>query len=242
MRTFLLKIFPVGLVLILLNAISISSCSGQAALLVLIFGDKVATEKFHLSIDGGLNISSLPGLVQGKSSYGLNFGLGSFIKLSDTWALTPEFKPLSARGAKDVANLLPNDVPIQDPKTDFILNYIDIPILIRYKISNALFVSAGPQISFLTSAKQETSGTTATGQAVTVTQDMKAVVHKESFMVPVELGYSLSQERGGKGIDLKVRYNVGIMEAFTTDVVASKNSTLQFILSFPFISLPKDEK
>ena len=33
----------------------------QAAILALIFGDKVASEKFHLSVDLGMNFSSLTG-------------------------------------------------------------------------------------------------------------------------------------------------------------------------------------
>jgi hypothetical protein len=221
---------------IIFSVSSSTVCNGQAALLVLLFGDKVATENFHVSIDGGLNISSLPGLAQGKPVYGFNFGLGTFIKLNDQWALTPEFKPLSSRGAKEVINILPNDISIQNPKTDFITNYIDIPLLVRYKISNSFFIAAGPQISFLTSAHQKTTGTTTSGQEVSVTQDMKSLMHKESFMVPVEIGYSLSRKRGGKDMDLKVRYNIGVMEAFTaTSLAESKNATLQFILAFPFI-------
>lgn len=58
---------------------------GQAALLVLILGDKVATEKFHLSIDGALNISSLPDFNPGETIIGVNFGLGTHIMLNEEW-------------------------------------------------------------------------------------------------------------------------------------------------------------
>ena len=45
--------------------------NAQAALIVLLVGDKVATEKFHLSVDAGLNIASLPGLKNQQARHGL---------------------------------------------------------------------------------------------------------------------------------------------------------------------------
>ena len=46
------------LLITLISSFTMVVSHGQAALLVLILGDKVATEKFHLSIDDALNISS----------------------------------------------------------------------------------------------------------------------------------------------------------------------------------------
>jgi hypothetical protein len=216
-------------------------CQAQAALFILIFGDKVATENFHLSLDAGVNASTLPGIEQGNPVYGINFGLGSFIRMNDKWTLRPEFKPLSPKGAKDVKNILPNEVTLNDPKTDFVLNYIDVPLLLQYKISNSFFVAGGPQISFLTTSDQKTSGTTISGQQVEIKQDLRPHMNRQDFSVPLEIGYSLSKKRGGKGLDLKLRYNIGITEVFTNSTLGSStNNTFQFILSFPFINLPEE--
>ena len=57
--------------------------NAQAALIVLLVGDKVANEKFHLSVVAGLNIASLPGLKNEQARHGLYFGLGTFIKLNE---------------------------------------------------------------------------------------------------------------------------------------------------------------
>ncbi len=145
-------------------------------------------------------------------------------------------------GAKNVTNILLNDVQLQNSTTDFNFNYIDVPILIRYSISSTLFIAGGPQVSFLTSAKQLTSGTTDSGQSVDITQDMESVMNKQNFMLPIEIGYSLSKKRAGKGIDLKVRYNFSVTDAFATPLASSQNSTLQFILAFPFINSPAESK
>ena len=48
---------------------------GQAALLVLLFGDKVASENFYFSLKAGANYSNINNLDNAKTDWGLNFGL-----------------------------------------------------------------------------------------------------------------------------------------------------------------------
>ena len=105
--------------------------NGQAALFVLIFGDKVASEKFHLSVDLGVNVSNFNGFDDGKSLLGPYFGLGTHLKLSDNFFLAPEFKPLSSKGVSDVQNpiTIPEEYIGSETMSDIKLNYIEIPIL-----------------------------------------------------------------------------------------------------------------
>jgi hypothetical protein len=210
--------------------------NGQAALLVLIFGDKIATEKFHLSIDAGINISSMPGLKAGKATNGLYFGLGTFIKINDKWALTPEFKPISPRGAKSVLPLRDYSAVLTNINYDIELNYIDVPILAQYKLNKKLFIGAGPQLSFLTSAKQVSTGTLPLGSNVDIEEKMKENFKSVYFSVPLEIGYSLSDFRKGKGMDIKFRYNIGASEMINANKYGSTTgTTFQLFLSFPFV-------
>ncbi|HWR99959.1 MAG TPA: hypothetical protein VN249_05050, partial [Prolixibacteraceae bacterium] len=120
--------------LLILGSGFASTCKAQAMYIVLIFGDKIATEQFHLTIDAGLNITGMPGLDGTKNLVGLYYGMGTFIKLSDKWALTPEFKPLSQRGARKVKPIL--EYPgIAEAEYKLRLNYIDFPVLLQYRIS-----------------------------------------------------------------------------------------------------------
>ena len=216
---------------------SIIRVQAQAALLALIFGDKVATEKFHLSIDAGLNFSSMPGLKSQQTIHGVYFGLGTFIKLDDKWAITPEFKPLSPRGAKNVLPLRDYSSVLSNVSYDFELNYIDVPVLAQYKLTPELFVSAGPQFSFLTSAKQLASGNLPLGSTVDITEKMNSNFNSMYFSIPLEIGYSLSSARSGKGVDVKLRYNIGLSEMIAASNYGStKGSTIQLFLSFPFIN------
>jgi hypothetical protein len=225
------------LIFTLLFLISTSAIvNGQAALLVLIFGDKIATEKFHLSIDAGINISSMPGLKTGKYNTGLYFGLGTFIKINDKWALTPEFKPISTRGAKSVLPLRDYSAALTNINYDFVLNYIDVPVIAQYKLNKKVFIGAGPQLSFLTSAKQVSTGTLPLGSKVDIEEKMNENFKPVYFSVPLEIGYSLSDFRKGKGMDIKFRYNIGASEMINANKYGSTTgTTFQLFLSFPFV-------
>lgn len=210
---------------------------GQAALVVLIFGDKLATEKFHLSIDMGLGVTSLSDLTSQERKINPYFGMGTFIKLNDKWAVTPEFKPLSPKGAKNTKPVYDYSSSLNNPEYKINLNYIDVPVLLQYKITKQLFVSAGPQISFLTGAKQQSEGESIpSGKSFEVYEDVSSTFNPYFFQVPIEIGYSLSTQVGGKGVDFKVRYNIGVSDMIADPAYGScKGSSLLVFLSFPFI-------
>lgn len=213
---------------------------GQAALLVLIFGDKAATENFHFTLDAGLNLSSMPGVSGTTSATGFYFGLGTYVKLNDKWAFTPEFKPLSPRGGKGFEKAFVDTTGVVGSyATQLELNYIDIPLQFHRRLSDRFYVRAGPQISFLTSGKLATTGDLVGGDEFTVTEDIKDDLEPIEFALPVDLGVVFSKPRGLKGIDLRVRYCLGLTEVFKENAagISSTNSTFQFFLSFPFVNV-----
>lgn len=223
----------------LLSTLTMTISYGQAALIVLILGDKVATEKFHLSIDGALNFASLPGLEKGKTFVGANFGLGTHIKLGNKFYLKPEFKPLSQKGAKATNSLVDMSGEIESVKNSIRLNYIDVPVLLQFNITPQLFVSAGPEISFLTSATQISEGTL-NGKDITVRLDTKYLFNNIDFSFPVELGYTLhiSTKKSTSKVmaNIFARYNYGFTEVFKDPSLnSSKSSLFQFGVNFPFI-------
>ena len=232
------KILIKGFLLTFLSLFITMTIHGQAALFILLFGDKVASEKFHMSLDIGANFSSLNGYDDGKSLTGLYFGLGTHLKLSDNWYLAPEFKPVSTKGAGKVSNpiVLPDEYKDSESESDIKLNYLEIPVLGQYRMDNGLYFSAGPQISFRLSAKQFTSLTLPSGALVDVEQDLKDQFKSIDYSFPFEIGYALSQARGGKGVDIRLRYTHGLGEVFEESTGLSANhSTFQLFLSFPFI-------
>jgi len=228
------------LLIFLFGIFILSSSYGQAGLLVLILGDKVATENFYLSIDGALNISTLPGLDEYKTNFGVNYGLGVHIRLSDKFYLKPEFKPLSRKGATKVNPItsVASDFTVDETKIK--MNYMDFPILLQYNITPKLFISAGPQISFVTDVNQFIYGTQADGLETTVKANTTSFFYKTNFSFPVEAGYSFTLTNKKSTSKLKVnvfaRYEYGFIEIFKDPAVGSANVSLfQAGLSLPFI-------
>ncbi len=212
---------------------------GQAALLVLIFGDKVATENFHFTIDAGMNLATLPGLEGNQLRTGFNFGLGTYIKINDDWAFTPEFKPLAPRGAKGLEKVLadPGNVVNNADKSELRLSYIDVPLQVHRRISDRVYVRAGPQLSILTGAVVRTTGDLDNGDAFTLENDVKGDLETIDLSFPVDVGLVFAKPRGYKGVDLRLRYTPGFMDVFAdVEGLSSTNSTIQLFLSLPFVN------
>jgi hypothetical protein len=213
-----------------------STCKAQAALLVLLFGDKIATENFHTSIDCGLTLSTLPSIPDTKWRPGIYFGLGTFLKLSDKWALLPEFKPLSRHGARNIKPFFTNYSNMTVESAELQMNYIDIPVLLQYRFKHITF-AAGPQISFLTKANQITQGTnTSTGTTVRVMESCFKYTNGIMYAFPVEVGLRLPQIIPGKEFDLKIRYSIGLTNVIEDPAYgSSRASSFEFFISMPFV-------
>ncbi|WP_374507164.1 porin family protein [Flavobacterium sp.] len=213
---------------------SIFKTQAQAALLVLLLGDKIATEKFHLSIDAGTNFSTVKGL--GSPSHGWYFGLGTHLMLNEKWSLAPEFKPLSYRRTTNSIAIVNYNSLLEDINYEISLNYIDIPVLLEYKITPSLFIGTGPQLSFITKANQFTSGKINSGNTISISENIKQNFNSFVFSLPLEIGYSLSDLRKGKGLDIKLRYDIGLSNIMTINNRSLRGNTLQLFISLPFIN------
>jgi len=222
------------------SILAISASFGQASIIILLLGDKVASEKLYLSIDGAMNISNLPGIEGSSESFGVNYGLGVHIKLNDHWSFKPEFKPLSRKGATKVDPLVPTSSEFIIDKTKLKINYIDFPLLFQYNINPKLWVAAGPEISFLTDANQYVFETGPDKYETTVKVNTKSFFNKTNVGFQVEVGYGLSigSKKTTSKINVNVfaRYEYDFMEIFKdTSVGSSKISLFQIGLSLPFL-------
>ena len=227
------------LLLALSLSVLVPHMQGQAALLVLIFGDKAATENFHFTLDLGVNVATLPGLSTGSAVVNPYFGLGTYIKINDNWAFVPEFKPLSPRGADGVRSLVDsvNNPAISDADVKYKFSYIDIPMQIQRNLGPKFYVRAGPQVSFLTGASIEAKGGLISGQEFTTSEDIKGDLSPIDVAFPIDVGYRIVKARGFKGIDVRARYCPGFIEVFEDSPLSSNNNMFQFFLSFPFVNV-----
>jgi hypothetical protein len=223
---------------------TVNFASGQAAILVLIFGDKAASENFYFSLKGGINYSDLPGLEQSGFKPGVHFGLSNNLKINDQWDFVPEFMPLSWKGASEL-NVTPPGTPQLDslkPVEVYLnrrLNYLDLPLLMRYKMKNKFRIEFGPQISFLTSAKDIYRATFVEEDDFSYTANRRDDLHKFDYGFVVAVGYALTDFNSGKGIEFYLRYQEGFRYISKISGENFHNRTFQLSVSFPFI-LPEE--
>jgi len=229
------------LLCLILLQISVVTVRGQAALLVLIFGEKAASENFHFSMKAGLNYSIITGTEDGKNRLGANFGLVNNIKLTEKLSLTPEFIPLSQKGIRNLPVLSTGNpdmdsLLIHPSSTDRKLGYIDIPILLKYKLSRRWSIAAGPQVSFLTSAVDVYKSSPINDVILTTEVDIEEAIKKVDFGLAIDLTYRVSEHLAGKGLDLFFRYNQGFTD-MVKDNTGTKRTDITFQIgaAFPFV-------
>jgi hypothetical protein len=226
---------------LLLLLISAATVRGQAALLVLIFGEKAATENFHFSMKLGATYSIIHGYEEGNNAFSLNFGVVNNIKLSDRYTLIAEFLPFATRRIRNIPVLTTGDTHldqllIQVESTDRKLNYIDVPVLMKLKLSERFSISAGPQFSFLVSAEDIYKSAPRSGTVLTTNLNILPELRRFDAGAAIDLMYILVPPKGGKGINLFVRYArgfVGIVKDENSPRYTS--STIQFGATFPFV-------
>jgi hypothetical protein len=231
--------------LLFFSFLSSGVVKGQAALLVLIFGEKAATENFYFSLKAGLNYSMITNIEDGKNRIGFNFGLVNNIKLSEKFTLLPEFIALSPRGVRDFPTLTTGIPELDDllgdaEYTDRKLSYLDIPVLVKYHINDRWSVSAGPQISFLVNATDVYRSSPIEGITLKSELDIKDALNNIDLAAVIDLTFVVSKPVNGKGFNLFARYGLGFIDILKeNEGDPFHNSTFQFGATFPFVEKPE---
>ena len=179
----------------------------------------------------GLNLATITDDLEGiKGRTSFHFGGVAEIMINKDFAVQPELL-YSAQGAK-------ND------ESTLALDYIYVPIMAKYFVSEEFSLEAGPQFGYLLSAKLKddssgngggngntTSKNSASKQVAANTEDVKEAVKSFDFGLNVGASYILEN-----GINLSLRYYLGLangnnLEGNDGDF---KNSVFQLSVSYFF--------
>ena len=173
------------------------------------FGAKVA-----------LNVASLTGDVEDASSL-VGFQIGGFaeFKISEKFAFQPELM-YSAQGGKETFQEGGSDIDVTTK-----LGYINIPLMAKYYVAEKFSLEAGPQIGFLTSAKNKFEGG---GESLEV--DVKDSTSSVDFGLNLGAGYDFTEK-----LSAGVRYNFGLSNTYDDEGDADiKNAVLSVSLGYKF--------
>ena len=162
-------------------------------------------------LKAGANVSSISNTDESKSKFGFYGGAFVNIPLADTFSLQPEVL-YNGKGVKSDGS---DDISIN-------LDYISVPVMFQYKATPQFYLEAGPELSFLVSAKVKADGNSA---------DFKDFVNGFDFGVGLGAGYDFTANFGAN-----IRYVAGV-----TDIVkdnegddASRNGVFQLGLTYKF--------
>ena len=215
--------------------------NSQAAIFALLFGDKVASENFNVSLEAGFASTTIANLEYDPSrALGMQFGIGFNIKLNDRFTLSPGAYFLSTRAVnlKDAPVYQGQSIQIVDEFSDVLLQfqYIDVPVKFYYSFPNSEW-SAGlaPQVSFLTKSTAKYDF----GNSEKLTAEVEDFAEKLEYGLQVFLtrNFKLNER---KLMILGLRYYQGFSEVVKKETGFTDGSSTSnyfgICLSFPFIA------
>ncbi|MGO4772300.1 porin family protein [Flavobacterium sp. W22_SRS_FK3] len=153
---------------------------------VLAFGFTNA-QGVKFGVKAGVNFANVGGDAEDTKTL-VGFQVGGFaeIKLTEKFAIQPELL-YSAQGAKNE-----DSFGGETYKYDTKLDYLNVPVMAKYFITEAFSVEAGPQIGFLLSAKEDG-------------EDFKDYAKSIDFGLNFGAGYDFTEN-----LSAGVRYNLGL--------------------------------
>jgi hypothetical protein len=215
-------------------------------LISLLFGDKLNSPTLKFGLDGGANFSTISNISPSKYRTGFNLGFyfDFLLKKDKPWYLHTGVLVKSALGAKGISpyHLTNSDSTALDSlffngTVDRKLSYFNVPVLIRYRFKNQLFVELGPMISLMYKAKDEFSTQVENEEDLTFTNDVKDLYRRIDVGGMAGIGYYIHRrysELKGNEINLGFRYYYGFMDILKDNPGnAMHNSSFYLFASIP---------
>ena len=231
------------LLLIVFNSIVFTNvANAQAAVLVFLFGEKVASENFYFSLKIGGNLTNITNWDQSKFRFAMNFGLLATIKLDEDWYLQPEISFISGKGARNVPKVITGnnevDIILEDVEYGFLdLDYIDAPILLKYYTSQKWHVGLGPYISYLISASNFYETTVDVAGEIELRQITTDNIKRWDYGIMAEVAYAPSRTENSDDMNLHLRISYGFSDILKDNPGnAVNNFMIQGMVSFPFMA------
>ena len=181
-------------------------------LISLLFGDKLNSPKIEFGLEGGCNFSTISNL--DAAEYRTDFNLGfyfDFILKNPSWAINTGVKVKSAMGANGLPvyslNNAELDAVFMEGTVRRKIQYFNVPIMIKYKFDNNIFLKAGTQLGLLSRA-HDVFIQDYNGEDVVYKNKIRDKFHVLDAGMAFGLGYRLIR---GNGMNLGMQYYYGLV-------------------------------
>jgi opacity protein-like surface antigen len=174
-------------------------------------------------VKAGMNFASLNGNKEVTSTFkdsrtSFHIGAMAEISISEKFSFQPELL-YSVQGASA------NSFQGTEADVTFKLDYITMPLMAKYYVSEGFSLEAGPQLAFNTTSKIKAE---ANGQEAT--EDMKDETNGFDLGLNFGLGYKLEN-----GLNFSTRYNLGLSDIVKdNEGDAVKNGVFQVSVGYFF--------
>lgn len=163
----------------------------------------------------GYNLSSITSYEEFYVKSGFHIGAVAETFMSSKLALQIELL-FSKLGAEvETVDYIPNNY-----SGKFTLDYITIPVMAKYYLSNKFTVQFGPQVGFLIYKKYELAGTK---------KDISRITNVGDFGLNVGLGYEFNNN-----IFIETRGSFGLTKVLSQDYGNNRNIAFQVSLGYKF--------
>jgi hypothetical protein len=204
--------------LVFITLLCVTSAQSQV-LISLIFGDKLNSEYLEFGLDGGVNFSNLSNMEGTKANIGFNLGfyfdIGS--KKYPNWMINTGVVVKSPMGADNLPVYSLNNEALDNVYVGGHVNreirYFNVPILLKYKFKNHIFVKAGPEVALLAKAFDEFVNEINDAD-VTYKNNIRDKIHVIDAGLAFGAGYRLM---GGHGMNLGLTYYLGLVPVMKGD-------------------------
>ncbi|ESU22929.1 hypothetical protein FEDK69T_17080 [Flavobacterium enshiense DK69] len=165
--------------------------------------DKQSGGKIRFGMKGGMNVATLTGDEEDtKSLIGVHVGGFVECRVNDKFAIQPELL-FSMQGTKYEYSEF-DGFDTYDVEEKLKLNYLNIPIMVKYYATEKFNIEAGPQVGFLLSAKDEYDVSSSFGSA-SGEENVKDFVKSVDFGLNLGVGFDFTDN-----IFAGARYNFGL--------------------------------
>ena len=210
--------------------------ANSQVLISILLGDKLNSGKVEFGLDGGLNWSNIHGLPGANGLTGFNLGFYFDIKLKNpAWMVNTGVIVKSPLGADDLPVY-----SLNDPHLDSVfaggsvtrkLRYFNVPVMMKYKFKNNLYVKGGIQLGLRAKAFDEFTNTIQDDEDLKYKLKIKDQFHPLDAGLAFGLGYRLM---GGNGMNIGLQYYLGLIDVVIDDASPNQyNRALYLTVGIP---------
>ena len=193
---------------------------------ILATGAAMAQEKFTFGPKIGVDYTHYWGENVEHGGH-LNYQAGVFMeyRMNNKFAIAPEVV-FAAQGGKYDFKRNIEGIDVELKETDHV-NYINVPVMLKYYVAPALSIDFGPQVGFNVYSKNTIEGKVEKLKEKETT-DMKKYTKTVDFGLGLGLTYNITEE-----VFIQARYTMGLTKVFNVDD-DSKNGNGQIAIGFRF--------